>query len=79
MDWSRIERRWYRLKGELKERWGHLTNDDHLVLKPVPVRAAKQSPTRRRPRWNDQSRRWNQVLFTELTARRRSDVAVPLP
>jgi len=54
MDWHRIERHWKRLKGKLKERWGHLTTDDHVVLKPVPVRAAKQLPTKRGSPWNDQ-------------------------
>jgi len=42
MDWNRIERRWYQLKGKLKEPWGHLTNDDHLVLKPVRSRNRPQ-------------------------------------
>ena len=28
MDWNRIEGEWKRLKGNAKEQWGRLTDDD---------------------------------------------------
>jgi uncharacterized protein YjbJ (UPF0337 family) len=28
MDWNRIEGNWKQLKGKIKEKWGHLTDDD---------------------------------------------------
>jgi uncharacterized protein YjbJ (UPF0337 family) len=28
MDWKRIEGNWKQLRGKIKEKWGHLTDDD---------------------------------------------------
>ena len=28
MDWNRIEGNWKQLKGKIREKWGHLTDDD---------------------------------------------------
>jgi uncharacterized protein YjbJ (UPF0337 family) len=28
MDWNRIEGNWKQIKGKVKEKWGHLTDDD---------------------------------------------------
>jgi uncharacterized protein YjbJ (UPF0337 family) len=28
MDWNRVEGNWKQLKGQVKERWGKLTDDD---------------------------------------------------
>ena len=32
MDWNRVEGNWKQMKGEVKEQWGKLTDDD-LVLR----------------------------------------------
>ena len=28
MDWNRVEGNWKQIKGKIKEKWGHLTDDD---------------------------------------------------
>ena len=32
MNWDKIEGNWKQLKGEIRERWGRLTNDDIDVI-----------------------------------------------
>jgi uncharacterized protein YjbJ (UPF0337 family) len=38
VDWNRIEGNWKQAKGQIKEKWGKLTDDDitQLGLHPVP-------------------------------------------
>ena len=33
MNWDRIEGNWEQMKGQVRERWGKLTNDDLDVIK----------------------------------------------
>jgi uncharacterized protein YjbJ (UPF0337 family) len=32
MDWNRVEGNWKQLKGEVKEQWGKLSDDDLAVI-----------------------------------------------
>ena len=32
MDWNRVEGNWKQLKGNVKEKWGRLTDDDLVVI-----------------------------------------------
>jgi uncharacterized protein YjbJ (UPF0337 family) len=32
MDWNRVEGNWKQVKGQVKEKWGKLTNDDLDVI-----------------------------------------------
>ena len=41
MDWNRIEGNWKEFKGQLKEKWGKLTDDD---LDQINGRRAQVSP-----------------------------------
>ena len=39
MDWNRVEGNWKQVKGQIKEKWGQLTDDDLNVIagRLVPV------------------------------------------
>ena len=32
MDWNRVEGNWKQVKGQVKEKWGKLTDDDLTVI-----------------------------------------------
>ena len=32
MDWNRVEGNWKRVKGQVKEQWGRLTDDDLAAI-----------------------------------------------
>jgi uncharacterized protein YjbJ (UPF0337 family) len=36
MDWNRVEGNWKQVKGKIKEKWGHLTDDDLNVINGAP-------------------------------------------
>ena len=60
MDWNCIEEHWKKLKGKIKQQWAYLTDDDHLILNPIP-RSDRQDAAllgMTWPRW-----RWNHVLL----------------
>ena len=44
MDWNRVEGNWKQVKGQVKEKWGKLTDDDlHRYQRP-PRSARGQDP-----------------------------------
>ena len=53
MDWNRIEGNWKQLKGNVKERWGKLTDDDLNVIEGRPRATRGQAAAALRLRHKD--------------------------